>query len=127
MPAPNFFRLGLAGAAALSATAVAAAAPSTDPAFKAAFTGTIVSTYPDGRQAKLWLSPDGSYKAEGRKHDPSSGHWKIKGDKVCLKQSSPIPAPFSFCTPKPAAKEWRAKAYTGEPITVRLVPGGRAG
>jgi hypothetical protein len=94
---------------------------------KPAFSGTIVSTYPDGRQGKLWLSDDGSYKAAGRKGDKSSGHWKIKGDKVCLSQSRPIPAPFAFCTPVPQSKEWSAKAVSGEPIRVRVVAGGRPG
>ena len=39
---------------------------------KIAFGNTIVSTYPDGRQAQLWLHPDGSYTAEGRRLDRSS-------------------------------------------------------
>src|SRR5207249_1593703 len=60
----------------------------------AAFGNTIVSTYPDGRTAELWLHPDGGYDAMGRRKDPSSGHWKVKGEKVCLKQKKPIPVPF---------------------------------
>jgi hypothetical protein len=117
-----FTLYGLAVAAAVS-TAAAAEPPST--AMQAAFDGTIVSTYPDGRQAKLWLDKDGAYTAEGRRKDRSSGHWKVKGDKVCLSQSRPLPSPFAFCTPKPAAREWTAKALTGERIKVKLVPGGR--
>jgi hypothetical protein len=99
-----------------------------------AFGNTIVSTYPDGRTAELWLSPDGSYTAEGRKHDPSRGHWRVKGDRLCLSQVRPIPSPFSYCTTIPSsgmAREWPAKAVTGERITVKLVHGhhvgGRAG
>ena len=46
----------LASAALLCAAPAASAAPDLAPAFA----GTIVSTYPDGRQAKLWLNPDGS-------------------------------------------------------------------
>ena len=90
-----------------------------------AFGSTIVSTYPDGRQAELWLQKDGAYTAEGRRHDTSSGRWQIKGDKLCLKQQKPFPAPFSFCTPAPSDldKPWTAKAYTGEQISVRLVKG----
>lgn len=91
-----------------------------------AFGNTIRSTYPDGRTAELWLSPDGSYTAEGRRHDPSSGHWKVKGAKLCLKQSHPIPAPFNYCVPVPASglsAAWSGKAYTGEPIQIQLVKG----
>lgn len=91
-----------------------------------AFGNTIVSTYPDGRQAQLWLHPDGSYSAEGRRLDRSSGHWKIKGDKVCLKQSKPHAFPFSYCAAVPPGGigvSWRGKAVTGEAIRIKLVKG----
>ena len=42
---------------------------------------------------------------------------------MCLKQSRPFPAPFSYCTPLPSGVSWTAKAVTGEPIRVRLVRG----
>ena len=93
---------------------------------EAAFGGAIISTYPDGRTAELWLQRDGAYSARGRRGDPSSGHWQIKGDQLCLKQSRPFHAPFSFCTPMPdggAGASWSAKAVTGEPIRVTLVKG----
>lgn len=92
----------------------------------AAFKGTVVSTYPDGRRAELWLNPDGSYTAEGRRHDRSSGHWKLKGAKICLRQSHPPTLPISYCTAVPSGgvgSAWSAKAVTGEPIRVRLVEG----
>lgn len=91
-----------------------------------AFTGTIVSTYPDGRTAKLWLDEDGRYSAEGRRHDASRGHWTLRDGKLCLTQARPIPFPFAYCTPVPAAagaSAWRSKAVTGETIIVRLTPG----
>ena len=101
-----------------------------DARLEKAFGSTIVSTYPDGRQAELWLKRDGAYESEGRRHDRSSGTWQIKGDekqgyKLCMKQHRPIPAPFSFCTPCPETldRPWTAKAYTGEQISVRLVRG----
>lgn len=102
-----------------------------DERLEKAFGSTIVSTYPDGRQAELWLKRDGTYESEGRRHDRSSGVWQVKGDekqgrKLCMKQRRPIPAPFSFCTPVPEAgldRPWTAKAYTGEQISVRLVRG----
>jgi hypothetical protein len=91
-----------------------------------AFGNTIVSTYPDGRTAELWLKADGSYTAEGRRHDPSRGHWRVKGNRLCLSQVRPVPSPFSYCTAIPSSgmgRSWSAKAVTGERITVRLVHG----
>ena len=91
----------------------------------AAFGSTIVSTYPDGRTAELYLHPDGSYAARGRRGDPSSGHWKAQNGQLCLHQSSPLPF-GSYCTPIPARglnHGWSAKAVTGEPIQVKLVRG----
>ena len=95
-----------------------------------AFDSTIVSTYPDGREAELWLKRDGSYTAEGRRHDRSSGTWQIKGDKggdkLCLKQHAPFPAPFNFCTGVPEGgldKPWAGKAPTGEATRIRVVKG----
>ncbi len=93
----------------------------------AAFKGTIISTYPDGRTAKLWLSRNGTYQAEGRRGDRSNGRWTVKDGKVCLRQSHPLTLPLSYCTPEPSAREWSAKAVTGEPIKVRLQAGGRPG
>ncbi|HEV2532834.1 hypothetical protein [Phenylobacterium sp.] len=88
-----------------------------------AFGGTIISTYPDGRTARLWLQASGDYTAEGRRGDRSSGHWRQQGERMCLRQSRPFPSPFSFCTPMPSGDSWTAKAVTGEPIRVQLVRG----
>jgi hypothetical protein len=78
---------------ALGLAVICGAADKSDlaPAFK----NTVISTYPDGRQAKLWLAPDGTYKAQGRKGDASTGVWKIKGDQMCMKQKSPKTLPLS--------------------------------
>ena len=117
----RLFSIALAVAAATAAFAPAQAA-----GLDEAFSNTIISTYPDGRQAELWLNRDGSYNAEGRRHDRSSGHWAVKGDKVCLRQSKPWAPPFAFCTPMirgGVGSTWSAKAVTGEPIHVRLVAG----
>ena len=100
------------------------------PGLEQAFGNTIVSTYPDGRTAELWLQSSGVYTAAGRRGDPSSGRWRLKGDKLCLKQSRPLPAPFSYCTPIPAGgvnSQWTTKAVTGEILQVRLVKGHQAG
>ena len=117
-----FRALALDGLSASLLASSALAAPPMD----AAFGNTIVSTYPDGRIGKLWLKPDGAYVAKGRRGDPSNGHWRIKGEKLCLKQSRPLAVPFSFCTPIPQDgldHAWSAKAITGEPIRVQLVKG----
>lgn len=106
----------------LSVAAPAVAAPSVE----AAFGNTIVSTYPDGRKAKLWLHPGGTYDGEGRRGKPSSGRWTVKGGEICLKQLKPIRAPFSYCTALPTGalgSTWSAKAVTGEPIRVSVVKG----
>jgi hypothetical protein len=59
------------------AMAAAAATANCDPDIAAriqiAFGNTIVSTYPDGRQAHLWLQPDGTYTRHGRPDDRSNG------------------------------------------------------
>ena len=132
-PAPSRLALTLAVAAGFAASAARAgdeAQAVRDGRLEKAFGSTIVSTYPDGRQAELWLKRDGSYESEGRRHDRSDGVWQIKGDdkqgrQICMKQRRPIPAPFSFCTPCPERldRPWAAKAYTGEQISVRMVHG----
>lgn len=110
-------------AAVLAAAATVHAAPPPQE-LQPAFGNTIVSTYPDGRKAELWLQPNGSYTAKGRRGDPSSGHWKIKGQKICLSQSRPFAAPFAYCTALPSGTVWSARAVTGEAIRVQIVKGG---
>ena len=113
----------------LVATTFAHAGPSSDAAetgLAAAFDNTIVSTYPDGREAKLWLNPDGTYTGEGRKRTFSSGHWKIRGDNICMTQSEPLAIPFSYCTPLQeggVGTTWEAKAISGETVVCTLVHG----
>jgi hypothetical protein len=107
----------------------ASARPAPSPV-SAAFGNTIVSTYPDSRTAELWLAPDGSYTASGRRGDPSNGRWAVRKDKLCLKQAHPLPMPFSFCAQIPQTglgTPWSSKAVTGEPIRVRVVRGHFAG
>jgi hypothetical protein len=88
------------------------------PALQQAFSGTIVSTYPDGRTAELWMDPSGTYTSEGRRHDRHTGHWTLKGDKVCFRRGL-----FGYCTAMPSETTFTTKAITGETIQVRLVPG----
>lgn len=96
------------------------------PAMEPAFTSTIVSTYADGREAKLWLDADGTYRGQGRRGDPSNGRWLLKLGKLCFRQSRPIPVPFSYCTPMLEPKvgvSWPGKSITGEPIRIELRAG----
>ncbi len=91
-----------------------------------AFGNTIVSTYPNGLTAKLWLQPGGVYTAEGRYHEPSFGHWKVKDDKLCLKQAHPFAFGYVYCTPLSgfsSGTHWVGKAVTGETIQIRLLRG----
>lgn len=107
--------LSLAGALVLLSTASSA-----PPALEKAFTGTIVSTYPDGRTAELWMKPDGTYTSMGRRHERHSGRWNVKGDKVCFRRGI-----FGYCTAMPGEAAFTTRAVTGETIQVRLVPGRR--
>ena len=91
-----------------------------------AFANTIVSTYPDGRTAKLWLQPGGVYTAEGREHEPSHGRWKVQDGKLCLKQTHPFAFGFVYCTALSqfsSGAAWVGKAVTGETIQIRLMRG----
>ena len=117
--------------------AQAAPPPQAAPAptwLQGAFGNTILSTYPDGRTAELWLQPGGAYTGEGRRGDRSSGTWRVKGNKLCLKQARPAILFFNtFCTPVPPSGlsgRWTTKAVTGETVRVNLVRGryvGRTG
>jgi hypothetical protein len=116
----------LAGLAVFVFGGVSPALALTPAAMEPAFENTIVSTYEDGRTARLWLDPDGRYRGEGRNHDPSNGKWTIKGEKLCLKQSRPVPVPFAFCTPivqGGVGTAWSTKSVFGEPLKVELVSG----
>ncbi len=112
--------------AALPVLLLCGGASAAEPSVQMAFGNTIVSTYADGRTGELWLRPGGDYTARGRRGDPSSGHWKVKGDQVCLQQSKPLAIPFSYCTnlPKVAmGASWSAKSAMGDAIQVKVVKG----
>ena len=120
MPAPVW------GAVFAAAALAAASTPAAAKGAESAFGNTVVSTYPDGRTAKLWLESGGGYTAVGRRGKPSSGRWTLKGQRICLKQTRPVRAPFSYCTDFPdggVGASWKGKAVTGEPITIQLVKG----
>lgn len=126
-------RLALVGAVLAAAPVLAetpttglASAPAKTGVPEAAFSNTVVSTYPDGRTAKLWLERNGTYRGQGRRGKPSSGKWTIKGEQICLRQSRPFPAPFNYCTAVKQGEvgsEWAGKAVTGEAVKIKLVSG----
>lgn len=123
-------RAGLIAIVILSAAAHADPEKSDDKAgggaLAEAFGNTILSTYTDGRTARLWLQPDGTYRAKGVKNEPSRGKWRVNGDKLCLHPSRYAALPVSYCTslpPKGTTTTWSGKAFSGEPIAIRLVQG----
>jgi hypothetical protein len=114
-----FATVGLIGGAVILASASASAGAAPPPALEKAFTHTIVSTYPDGRIAKLWMKPGGTFISEGRRHERHTGRWTVQGEKVCFKRGL-----FGYCTQIPSGeKAFTTKAVTGETIQVRLEPG----
>ena len=118
----HILRLAAAALGAMALGADAWAAPDLTPAFK----GTIVSTYPSGRSARLWLNPDGTFTGLGAKGAHYAGVWKLKGDSFCMRQTKPLTLPLTFCQPMPAVGPdgtWASKSPKGEPLTNRLEPG----
>jgi hypothetical protein len=93
---------------------------------EAAFGNTILSTYPNGMTAALYLNRDGSYTGQSRRREFIDGRWSLRPGEVCFRQSRPFPIPFSICRPlaTPAIGDmWAAKAVTGETLTVTLLAG----
>jgi hypothetical protein len=92
-----------------------------------AFGNTVLATYPDGRSQKIWLHPDGTWDGLSRRGSPLAGRWQLKGDKVCMRQSSPPTLPLSFCTPFPQHSEpgvqWASHDVAGTPIKLSLQKG----
>ena len=110
--------------AAIAAALLLAASPAaaiTEADLAPAFGNTIVSTHPDGRQAKLWLNPDHTFTAQGRKGNRERGTWSVRGGKLCLKQGL-----LSYCKRFPQVSVgaiWRDKAVNGDMVTNALVAG----
>ena len=95
------------------------------PGVAAAFGNTVISVYPDGRSQKIWLARDGSWTGLSRRGTPLAGKWTAKGERVCLRQTSPPTLPISFCQTFPENPETGvdAKDLTGTPIHLKLVKG----
>ena len=111
-----------------AASAAALGGPSrawAEPRVEATFGNTVMSIYPDGRSQKLWLQPDGTWTGLSRRGNPLAGKWSTKGEKVCLRQTSPPTLPISFCQALPDNPETGVftKDLTGAPIHLKLVKG----
>lgn len=118
-------------AIAVFAAALASAPPAEDAApseadLAPAFGNTLLSTYPDGRTARMWMQRGGTYEGQGRRGGRSSGVWRVRDGQVCFSQRRPLPMPGAFCTPivpGGIGASWTAKAMTGETIRVALIAG----
>lgn len=125
----NLIRVSTAAYALfLGLNAQAANSPPAEPrGVAAAFGNTVKAMYPDGKHQRIWLKPDGTWEAVGRRGTSSSGKWTVKGEKVCLKQSKPFPAPIKYCTEFPSdgrvGAVWTGRAMTGEQIKLTVVRG----
>tara|TARA_R110002051_G_scaffold103505_4_gene175398 strand:+ start:531 stop:881 length:351 start_codon:yes stop_codon:yes gene_type:complete len=100
--------------------------PASVSGLEAAFTNTLVSTYPDGRTARLWLAADGRFEGQDRRGGRNGGFWQVRDGKLCLNQRRPLPLPGQFCTPivrVSVGSSWNTRAMTGETIRVTLVAG----
>jgi hypothetical protein len=95
------------------------------PAVSATFGNTVMSIYPDGRSQKIWMHPDGTWTGKSRRGIDLAGHWDMKGDKVCLRQSKPPTLPVSFCQtfPKDPDVGLTSKDLTGQTIHLKIVKG----
>ena len=105
-----------------------AAPPQAEPkGVAAAFGNTVKALNPDGKHQRIWLHPDGTWDAIGRRGKASSGRWTVKGEKVCLRQSKPIPIPISYCADFPSdggvGAVWSGRDIAGEPIRLTVVRG----
>ncbi len=94
----------------------------------AAFGNTVKALYPDGKYQHIWFRADGGWEAVGRRGKTTSGRWFLaEGQRVCLKQSHPFPAPFRYCTAFPATGGlgvvWTSRDWQGEPIRLTVVKG----
>lgn len=117
-------RTALAAAASLSALNAQAADLSR---MATAFGNTVMSIYPDGRTQKFWLHPNGDWEGVGRDGRPLAGHWTMKEDKVCMRQTRPPTLPFSYCTAFPSDPHvgvvWTSKDFGGNPIKLTVLKG----
>jgi hypothetical protein len=115
----------LALALALCAAGASQAADLASSRVAETFGNTVISTYPDGRSQKIWLSQDGTWTGLSRRGNPLAGTWSTKGDKVCLKQTHPPMFGLSFCQalPDDPAKGVDSRDFLGTRIHLTLVKG----
>jgi hypothetical protein len=81
----------IAGALVLAGAAVAAGPAAAD-TWSAAYTGTIVATYADGHQVKVFTNADHTFKIQPPTGDPLTGTWKEDGGQSCFTVTAPAAA-----------------------------------
>ncbi len=113
----------LALAATLALPGAAIAQPT---GLEPAIGNTIVSTHPDGRQARLQLRSDHTFLAQGRAGNRSTGTWRVRGGRLCLTQRRPMAIPFAYCRRIPSVtpgRPWSDTAVNGDRVVNRIVLG----
>ena len=111
--------------AAIAATILMAAGPAlaADP-MATAYGNTVLITYSDGTQVKLYIDEGGSYTGESPQGQ-SSGSWAISGGQTCFTQQAPEATPPS-CGPtvsKNVGDTWQGTGQGGAPVTITIVQG----
>jgi len=97
----------------MAATAFPAAADT----WTAAYDGTIMSTYTDGRTAKVYVNADHSYSIALPNDTVLKGTWADADGQSCFTLTDPAPAPGAkpVCFP---IKEYKVgDSFTGEDAT----------
>jgi hypothetical protein len=118
--------LGLVAASCAAALGLAAQASGLS-GVSAAFGNTVVTTYPDGRNQRIWLHEDGSWEGVNRRGASIAGRWELRAEKICLRQIKPINLPITYCTDFPSdsvpGAQWTGRDMTGRPIQLTLQRG----
>lgn len=89
------------------------------------FNNTVVVTYPNKAQVKFLANPDNSYSAIAPDGSSTKGSWVVKGDKLCLTQTTPAAQPES-CSPlveRKVGDNWTLPATDGSTVSLTLVAG----
>ncbi|MDP1631945.1 MAG: hypothetical protein Q8L66_11060 [Caulobacter sp.] len=111
--------------AAIAAAIFMAAGPAlaADP-MASAYGNTVLITYADGTEVKIYVDEGGSYSGESPAGQ-SAGSWAISGGKTCFTQQSPeaTPPSCSATVNKNVGDSWQSTGQGGAPVTVTIVSG----
>jgi hypothetical protein len=95
----------------------ATVSPAAAETWTAAYDGTIMSTYTDGRTAKVYVNADHSYSIALPNGTILKGTWADAGGQSCFTLTDPAPAPGAkpVCFP---AKDYKVgDSFQGEDVT----------